>query len=153
MSGRAEIRLSPAEQDEWLRRGHTMILSTLGRDGYPHSVAMWYVLINGQICFSTYGKAQKTVNVQRNPHVACLLEEGRTYDSLRGLMIRGTAEVDADHELNARIQLGLFTKYAAEADAEVSPDVEAVIRQQARKRVAIKVTPVKVASWDHAKRR
>lgn len=151
MAARTDIRLTAEEQEAWLRDGHTMILSTLDRDGYPHSVAMWFVLIDGQICFSTYAKAQKTVNIERNPKVACLLEDGRTYDTLRGLMIRGTAAVDPDPELNGRIQLEIFKKYVAGPDAPVTPEMEAVIRQRGRKRVALRITPHKYTSWDHGK--
>lgn len=153
MSTRQTMQLTPAEQATWLRDGHTMILTTIGKDGYPHSVAMWYVLLDGCICFSTYAKAQKTVNAARSPKVACVLEDGRTYDSLRGLMIRGDAVVDPDAELNGQVQFDLFKKYVAEPGAEVPPEMEATIRQRGRKRVVIKVTPVKTVSWDHGKQR
>lgn len=151
MSDRAAMRLTPEEQEAWLETGHTMILSTVGADGYPHSVAMWYVRIDGQVCFSTYGKSQKAVNVLRHPHVACLLEDGRTYESLRGLMIRGAAEVDPDPELNGLVQFELFKKYVAEPGADISPELEHTIRGRGRKRVVVKVTPERIASWDHGK--
>ena len=151
MSARTDIQLTPDEQQEWLRAGHTMTLTTIGKDGYPHSVAMWYVVIDGKICFSTYGRAQKTVNAARNPKVACLLEEGRTYDTLRGMMIRGDAEVDHDPDLNGQVQFEFFKKYVAEPGMDIAPEMEEMIRQRGKKRVVVKVTPVKVASWDHAK--
>lgn len=151
MAVRPDISLTAAEQATWLDTGHTMILSTVGADGFPHSVAMWYVMLDGKICFSTYGRSQKTVNAERHPKVACLLEDGRGYDTLRGLMIRGTAEIDPDLELNARVQVELFKKYVATEDTPLTPEIEAVVRGRARKRVVLKVTPVKVASWDHGK--
>lgn len=151
MASRPDIGLTPDEQRAWLESGHTMILSTLGHDGYPHSVAMWYVLLDGAICFSTYGKSQKAVNVERHPKVACLLEAGEAYEELRGLMIRGTAVLDADPDLNGRVQLELFKKYVAEPGAAISAEMEELIRQRGRKRAVIKVTADKIASWDHRK--
>lgn len=42
----------------------------------PHLVTMWFGLIDGQIVFWSYAKAQKMVNLRRNQQLACQIEEG-----------------------------------------------------------------------------
>ncbi len=41
MQRRKAIALAPDEQRRFLEDSHTIILTSLDRHGYPHSVAMW----------------------------------------------------------------------------------------------------------------
>src|SRR5699024_9128720 len=95
---RSVIRMSDAEIGDYLQRSRTMNLATLGEDGHPHLVAMWYAWIDGEIWFETKAKSQKAVNLRRDPRVTCLVEDGLTYDRLRGVSVEGRAEIvdDAD---------------------------------------------------------
>src|SRR5262249_25471439 len=93
------------------------------------------------------GRSQKVVNVQRNPRVALLVESGERYDQLKGVLLRGTAEVVDDLETCVRTLIRIQTKHMG----ALAEGVEDVMRAQARKRVVLKVTPERVASWDHQK--
>ena len=53
------------------------------------------VMPDGSVWMTTYRKSQKAVNVARNPKVALHIESGNTYDTLRGVCIRGNAEIVA----------------------------------------------------------
>lgn len=147
MSRRDAIRLTPAERAEFLATAKTIILSTIDRDGYPHSVAMWYVMEGDDCLMTTFAKSQKAVNVQRNPKVSLLVESGVTYDTLRGVLIRGTARLEPGVEWC----LDVLTRVHAKMLGSQPAGLEDALRQQARKRVVIRVTPVRVSSWDHAK--
>ena len=148
MSRRHVIALTPAEQREYLETAHTCILSTLDRHGYPHSVAMWFVVDpDGTIAMTTYAKSQKTMNVRRNPRCSVLIESGRTYDELKGLLIRGQASVITDTEQVLDLLGRVHEKYNQGHAAEVR---EALLAQ-ARKRVIVRVHPERVSSWDHRK--
>ena len=68
-------------------------MATVGPNGTPHLVAMWYAVIDGHIWFETKARAQKTVNLRRNSQITCMIEDGLTYDSLRGVSIEGTGEI------------------------------------------------------------
>ena len=69
MSRRNAIQLSESERTEFLAQQRTIVLSTIDRHGYPHSVAMWYAMEDGCCVMTTYAKAQKAVNIRRNPKV------------------------------------------------------------------------------------
>jgi hypothetical protein len=45
----------------------------------------------------------------------------------------------------------LLRVHAKHMGGEVPPAVEEVMRAQARKRVVLRVTPERIASWDHRK--
>lgn len=154
MKRRDLIRMTPSEEREFLEAGHTAILTSVGRDGLPHPVAMWYVVIDGLVHFATYTKSQKVTNFRRDPAAAVLVEEGRTYEELRGLLIQGQAEVSDDPDLALRVQRGLFEKYTLGVglgQGSLDEGMETAIRRQAAKRSAVVVPPQRVTSWDHRK--
>ena len=147
MKRRDTIQLTPQEREEFLRQARTIVLSTIDPRGYPHSVAMWYAM-DGDCCLmTTYAKSQKALNVRRNPKVALMAESGTTYDTLKGVMIRGRAELIHDVDLCA----GVLARVHQKMSGSMPEGIEEALKAQARKRVVIKVTPEHVSSWDHSK--
>ena len=71
---RQQIQLSPDEQAAFFRERKKAALATIDRDGFPHVVAMNYVARDGAFYMTSYGKAQKVVNIRRNPRVALMIE-------------------------------------------------------------------------------
>ena len=148
MNKRNAIQLTDEERRRYVAEAHTIILVTIGRDGYPHAVPMWFTVADdGSIAMTTYGRSQKVLNVRRNPRVALLVESGERYDQLKGVLFRGTAEVIDDLETCVRTLMQIQTKHMG----ALAAGVEDVMRAQARKRVVLKITPERVASWDHQK--
>jgi PPOX class probable F420-dependent enzyme len=150
MSRRTAIAFTPEEQRDYITSARTLTLCTHGPAGYPHAVAMWFVADDdGTVWMTTYRKSQKATNAHRNPKVALHIESGTTYDTLKGILIRGDAEVVDDEEVVFRTILRVQQKMVgAVPDAA---GAEEVIRWQARKRVALKIAPQRVSSWDHSK--
>ena len=144
---RSGIVLTPEEIDDFLAGSRSMTMATVGPDGQPHLVAMWFAVINGDICFETKAKSQKAVNLRRNPKISCLVEDGATYEELRGVAIEGTAEVIDDADLLWKIGVSIWERYYAPYTDEVKPFVEAMLN----KRVAVRVKSDRIRSWDHRK--
>jgi PPOX class probable F420-dependent enzyme len=145
MSRRKQIELTPDERDKFLAEPHTAALTTVDKDGFPHVVAMAYLYKDGVIYMTSYGKAQKVLNVRRNPKVGVMVESGRKYSELRGVMIRGNCEVVDDPEAVRMTMRGVAGN---ESQAVAVPSGAA---SSAPKRVVLKITPLKTASWDHSK--
>jgi PPOX class probable F420-dependent enzyme len=155
---RKAIRMTPVEASEWLRKGDNCSLATIDRDGYPHVVAMAYAVDNGDIVMTSFAKAQKVVNLRRNAHAAVMVESGKTYNTLKGVMVRGRANIIEDTEKVLEV-LSLVSRRMAQATTtmnqkggtEVSDPITQQARQLAAKRVVIRIHPEKWASWDHSK--
>jgi len=147
MGRRAQIQLTPEEQRRFLEEKKTIILSTIDPRGYPHAVAMWYETDGQDFVMTTYAKSQKARNIERNPKVALLAEEGTTYDTLKGVLIRGHAQLIRDLDVCAAV-LGRVHRKMTGA---MPPGIEEALRAQASKRVVIRVAPERVSSWDHTK--
>jgi len=148
MKKRDQIKLTDKEQREFLEGARTMILVSNGRDGWPHPVPMWFVIHEGRPIMSTYASSQKVLNLRRDPRVTALVEAGEQYDELRGVMIHGRAEIIEDRPLVEDVQVAFAHKYVGGPFPE---GAEALIRARAAKRVAIRIVPERMTSWDHAK--
>lgn len=144
---RARITLTDDEIGELLTGTRSMTMASLGPTGQPHLVAMWFAVLDGDIWFETKSKSQKAVNLRRDPRISCLAEDGDVYEELRGVEIEGRAEVSDDPEALWRVGVGIWERYHGPYSEEVRPLVELSLR----KRVAVRVRPARVRSWDHRK--
>jgi general stress protein 26 len=140
---RRQIQLSEAEQAAFFVANRKAALATLDNDGYPHLVAMTYGVKDGVFYMTSYAKAQKVLNIRRNPKVGLMIEGGSGYGELKGVMVRGICDIiegeDAVREAWAIISGNSSTPRRKETN------------DSAAKRVALKVTPLRIVSWDHSK--
>lgn len=141
---RQQIQLTPEEQAAFLRQHHKVAFATIDKDGFPHVVGMNYVVKDGAFYMTSYGKAQKVLNVRRNPKVGLMVETGDSYAELRGVMVRGHCEIVEDPEA-----VTATFAFRAEGRDTKAPTPGAVA--SAPKRVVLKVLPRRVTSWDHRK--
>lgn len=142
--------MSTDEIRDFLDSARTMILTTIGPDGVPDPVAMWFVLRDGEIWMRTYAKSQKVTNVRRDPRVAILVESGDRYAELKGVQISGRLELSDDIDTICDIAAALLVKYEDLDPAYVEATREAY-RPTAVKQVAMRLVPDRTVSWDHAK--
>jgi PPOX class probable F420-dependent enzyme len=148
MSDRSRIQMTSQEVEEHLAGPHKLQLATINPEGFPHLVTMYYDVFDGQVGFWTYRRAQKTVNLQRDPRLTCLVETGDDYMTLRGVQIQGRARLIEDTERIAEVGRRVYGRYI---EGGITPELEPFIEQQATKRVAVMVEPERVISWDHRK--
>jgi PPOX class probable F420-dependent enzyme len=146
-SQRERIRMTDDEVAEFLAAERTIQVASIGPDGTPHLVPMWFVTIDGRIAMWTYAKSQKARNLRRDPRLTCLAEAGDAYGELRGVSIAGRAELRDDRETVFAVGEALYRRYQGDMTHETRKGVEA----EAAKRIAVFVEPVRTTSWDHRK--
>ena len=144
MSGsqRAAIAMSPAEVAAFLEQERTLTCASMGRDGWPHLMPLWYVLRDGECWSWTYAKSQKARNLERDARCTVQVEAGLRYEELRGVMMKCVAAIHREVEVVAGVGSALAERYGGHA---------ADMRAQAPKRVALQFIAKSVASWDHRK--
>jgi PPOX class probable F420-dependent enzyme len=148
MKQRKQVAMTPVEIHAFVAEKHTLSIATLNHDGTSHMVAMWYGFLEGEIAFTSKAKAQKVLNLRRNPNITVMAEEGEAYNELVGVSIQGTAEIVEDPERMFAAGVSVFERHTGPYDdARNRKHVETLLY----KRVVIKVNPVKIASWDHRK--
>ena len=147
MNRRSLIHMTDDEIRGFLEEQRTLQVATIDHDGYPHLVAMWYVLLNDEITFWTYAKSQKAINLRRDPRLTCLVETGEQYNELLGVQIKGRAVINENREFVQKVGEAIWERYTGPLNESTQPMVIA----QAAKRVVVTVKPVEIVSWDHRK--
>ena len=149
---RRDITMTPAEIEAFINDGRVAHVATLGDDGWPHLVPMWYVVEDGLVSFRSFTKSQKVVNLQRRPQLTVLVERGATYPELQGVMIKGTAQLNDDPGRVLELYGAMTAKYALVGGEpiELSPEaLESAFGRHAIKNTAVTVQPERGISWDH----
>ena len=120
-----------------------IVLSTIGRDGYPHSVPLGYFRLGDDVYIGCRAGTQKLKNIERNPRVSLVLESGSSRKDIKGVMIQGHATVHTDPETALRL--------SREA-ARLRGVAEDALPCEPRPGVAyIQVQPKRVISWDYSR--
>jgi len=140
------IAMTAEERDRFLEGQRTCRVATIGADGGPHNSALWFVWDGAALWLNTIVKSQRWTNLQRDPRVSVLVDDGEDYFELRGLELIGRVE-----------QVG-----EAPRTAVPNPVLEAPERLFGEKYTGgpfvpdgkhawVRLVPEKVVSWDFTK--
>jgi len=144
---RAQITMTDDEVTAFIERSRTATMATIGPTGTPHLVAMWFAVVDGQIWFETKARSQKAQNLRRDDRLTCMIEDGLTYDVLRGVSIEGRGVIVDDPEALWAIGVNVWERYTGPYTDEAKPLVETMLH----KRVAVRLDVDRIRSWDHRK--
>jgi PPOX class probable F420-dependent enzyme len=144
---RAQIVMSDSEITDFVASSRTGTLATIGSDGQPHLTAMWYGVVDGEIWLETKAKSQKAVNLKRDPRVSFMIEDGDTYDTLRGVSFEGIAEIVDEPDAIFRVGVSVWERYTGPYTEAMKPGVDLMMN----KRVAVRLVSQRTRSWDHRK--
>ncbi len=138
------VRLDENEIEEFLRFGHTVIMTSNGKGRYPHPVPLWYVYLEGDIFVRIQTGSQKTLNIARDDRVSCLVETGEDWLDLKAVIVRGRASEVTDRETVARFTGEFERKYEA-----FRPSQDGLPRRSASRPFTVyRVRPEgKIISW------
>jgi PPOX class probable F420-dependent enzyme len=128
-----------------------MTVATLGPNGRPHLMPLWYVPREGDLIAWTFAKSQKARNLERDPRATLQIEDGVEYHELRGVMFECEVEIDRDADKVAAVGMAIFERYAPRDTGDLPPEVREMVRKQAPKRIAMRFRPTRAVTWDHRK--
>jgi PPOX class probable F420-dependent enzyme len=149
---RDAVRMSDEEVAAMLDANLKVQVASNGHDGTPHLSTLFYIVRDGKIAFWTYAKSQKIRNLERDPRVSALVEDGTDYFELRGISITGRAEIVRDYDGIFSIGSEVATRMVGAESFEALGDFgRETVEKQATKRVAVVIHPDHVATWDHSK--
>jgi PPOX class probable F420-dependent enzyme len=145
--------MSDEEVSAFLDEQRVVTCASVGADGRPHLMPLWFVPEGHELLCWTYGVSQKAVNLRRDPRATLQVESGESYAELRGVMFEADAELIEAPEEVAAIGLRVALRYAPGdlGPEDAPPELRDFIAKQARKRVALRFRPTLTVSWDHRK--
>lgn len=137
-------KLTREEAYEYLdSRPGWIVLTTIGRDGMPHSIPIGYFRVDDEIYIGCRAGTQKVKNIERNPHVSLLLDSGSSFQDIKGLMLQGEASV-----LTGSDDLLRLGREAARRRGTPEEQLPTEPRPGA---VYICVRPARFISWDYSR--
>ena len=117
-------------------------LTTVGPDGFPHTVPVGYFRLGDDIVLGVRNNTLKIRNIHYNPRVSLMLESGRTRQDIKGLMVQGNATVHTEPD-----ELLHYARAAARLRGTPDDQLPTEPRPGA---AYIKVSPHRVRSWDYS---
>ncbi|MFU8817044.1 MAG: pyridoxamine 5'-phosphate oxidase family protein [Pseudomonadales bacterium] len=120
-----------------------IVLSSIGADGYPHTVPLGYFRHGDAIISGVRDGTTKVRNIEANPKVSLMVESGSTMADIKGAMIQGEARIHRDpQKVLEFMRLGAGKRGVPEAELPTAPRPGAVY---------IEVRPVRRISWDYGR--
>ena len=148
MSRRAEIAMTAAEAAAFIADRRVMTCATVGRDGWPHLMPLWFVVRGGECWAWTYAKSQKVRNLERDVRCTLQFETGEAYNELRGVMLKCECAIHRELDVVAGVGAEIAARYGG---TDLNDEARAYVERQAAKRVAMQFQVRDTASWDHRK--
>ena len=134
---------------ELLRRAIIVRVATVDEDGAPRVAPFWLSFDGERIYLDTL--ENRTVrNLRRDPRVAVLVDEGLSFDELKGALVHGTARLWSEESAPEHVTAGIEALRALHAEETSTPEFEAYLAQETRDVVLVEILPERTACWDLA---
>jgi general stress protein 26 len=151
MSRRDRIQMDPTEVTQFLAEERTLTCATNGKDDWPHTMPLWFIDRRDTLWAWTFAKSQKVRNLEHNNRATVQVEAGSEYAELRGVMLKCHVQIHRDLPAVESVGLEIAARYGGVPVNDMGPEAQALIAQQAHKRVALEFVENSRATWDHRK--
>ena len=84
------IAMTPDEVDAFLAAQRTCRVATISANG-PHVAPLWFVWDGAALWLNSVVTSQRWRDLQRDPRVAVIVDDGESYAELRGIEVKGRA--------------------------------------------------------------
>jgi len=140
------IAMTPEERDAYLTEQRTCRVATVNADGAPHVSPLWFVWDGTSLWLNSIVRSQRWVDLERDPRVSVVVDDGIEFGELRGVELIGRVE-----------QVGEVPR-----TGEPVPELEVPEQLKADKysggqvvhdgrHALLRLTPEKIISWDFRK--
>lgn len=123
-------------------------VATLDEDGTPHVVPLWFVWTEDAIYVATRREGRTWRNAVRDPRVALTVDLGRSWVEIAGVEVRGRARALPAEHADLR---GPISAWHEKYRPLLSGDGFARFTEEVRDLGFLRVEPVRIAVWDHAR--
>ncbi|WP_436794696.1 pyridoxamine 5'-phosphate oxidase family protein [Actinospongicola halichondriae] len=140
------------DDEAWafLESGHTAVLTTLRRDGWPVSLPLWYVVSDRTIHVATPGRSKKVLRIRNDDRACLLVERGDAWVDLAAVELPVRATILEPGAESERASARFTEKYAAHVPAPTG--MAAATRDHYSRQTVIRLDPAgDVISWDNAR--
>ncbi|MGZ8716319.1 MAG: PPOX class F420-dependent oxidoreductase [Gaiellaceae bacterium] len=122
------------QQQQFLENPYVGVVTTLRKDGSPHSTVVWVDVEDGLPSFNTALGRKKPANLEQDPRAALLVVDPQ--NAYKWIAVDGTVEITTD---GADPQIDKLAKKYLGKD-------EYPFRQEGEQRVTVRIQPVRVTT-------
>jgi PPOX class probable F420-dependent enzyme len=115
-------------------------LTTVGSDGRPYTVPVWFLWEGGTILLFSQPQKQKIRNLRKNPRVTLALDDSKQGEDV--VIVEGTAELIEDTNMSV-----ILPAYVEKYGAIIQSMGWTPASMAADYSQGIRVTPTKFRSW------
>ncbi len=149
--------ISMTDEEAWnfIEGGHTGILTTLRRDGWPVALPVWFVVSDRSIYIGTPGQTTKLKRIANDERASFLVEQGSRWAELAAVHLPVLARV-LDPELDTeemKRALRLFAEKYASFRTSAKKLPSASTKHYSSQRVIRLDAAGPQVSWDNARLR
>lgn len=137
-----DLSLTDEELNEYLKEERTIRLATASQDGTPQVVPLWFVWMDGVVFMNSTVGNVTVRNLERSPAAAGVVDDGPTYEELRGVILRGKVEWAADDPRLEEVKRTWSEKYMGGGP---------VPYDRWKGRLWFRLEPQEISSWDFRK--
>lgn len=137
-----DLSLTDHELEAYLRQGRTIRVATVGPGRLPHVVPLWFVWHDGTLFLNSTRGNPTVENMVRDGRAAGVVDDGATYDTLRGVVITGRVEIAEDDPRLPQVERLWSDKYLGGNEPPY---------RRWRNRAWLRLVPERTASWDFRK--
>jgi PPOX class probable F420-dependent enzyme len=141
-----KLAMSPEERDAFLASERTCRVASIGRDGSPHVSPLWFAWDGTALWLTSIVRSQRWTDLQRDNRVSVIVDTGGPFTELRGVELRGVAEVVGEAPRTGEPVPELEEPERIFGDKYVG----GTMRHDGR-HAWLRVTPAKIVSWDFRK--
>lgn len=140
--GKLDLSLSDQELERYLATQRTVRFATVGEDGTPHVIPLWFVWVDRTVFLNSTLGNTGVENAFRSGIAAATADDGETYDELRGVLLTGRVERADEDPRIPDAERAWSQKYLGG---------NPVLFGMWRNRVWMRLVPDRIASWDFRK--
>jgi nitroimidazol reductase NimA-like FMN-containing flavoprotein (pyridoxamine 5'-phosphate oxidase superfamily) len=137
-----DLSLTDEELEGYLAQQRTCRVATVGPGGAPHVVPLWFVWHRHTLYLNSTLGNPTVENLLRSGRASAVVDDGETYDELRGAVVSGVAERADDDPLLDEVERLWSDKYLGGNPPPY---------RRWKGRLWLRLRPDHVASWDFRK--
>jgi Pyridoxamine 5'-phosphate oxidase len=138
--------MTDEERDAFLAETRTCRVASLGGDGAPHVTPLWFAWDGSSLWLTSIVKSQRWTDIGRDNRVSVIVDAGVEFTELRGVELRGVAEVVGEVPRTGEPVAALETPERIFADKYAGGQMHHDGRH-----AWLRLTPEKIVSWDFRK--
>jgi nitroimidazol reductase NimA-like FMN-containing flavoprotein (pyridoxamine 5'-phosphate oxidase superfamily) len=136
-----DLSLTAEELESYLGDQRTVRVATVGPEGGPHVVPLWFVWDRGSLFLNSTLGNPTVDNMLRGGMASAVVDDGDAYDSLRGVVLTGRV-VRLGDDAPVDVERMWSDKYMGGGELPY---------RRWRNRTWLRLDPDRVASWDFRK--